>query len=124
VTKGLLIVAAVAAGMKNHAGLDRPATEADLLRGYALGECLAKTAEKTPFADDAQRSAALYLEGGKIGGDAYQEIRNAIPVDLMKPTSYDGKTVAVFRCIEWYESRNLKTLAAKLTSESGGRRRP
>jgi hypothetical protein len=119
VTKGLVLAAVMAAGMKNHAGLDRPATEADLLRAYALGECLAKTAEKTPFAEDAQRSADLYLQGGRIGGAAYGEIRKTVPMDLLKLTSYEGKTVAVFRCIEWYESPKLKALAQKLASTAG-----
>jgi hypothetical protein len=119
VTKGLVLAAVMAAGMKNHVGLDRPATEADLLRAYALGQCLAKTAEKTPFAEDAQRSADVYLQGGKVGGDAYGEIRKTLPIDLLKPTSYEGKTVAVFRCIEWYESPQLKALARRLASVSG-----
>jgi hypothetical protein len=116
VTKGLLLAALMAATVKNHPGLERPATEADLLRAYVLGHCLAKASEKTPFAEDAQRSADLYFQGGKVGGEAYQEIQKAIPSDLLKPSVYDGKSRAVFRCIEFYESPGLKALARKLAS--------
>jgi hypothetical protein len=83
----------------NHPGLDRPASEADLLRAYAFGTCLAQGYEKTPFAEDAERTADLYMQGRKLGGDVYDRMRKAIPSDLAKPTPYEGHSYAIMKCL-------------------------
>ena len=116
-TRGIYLAAMLAAATtKNHQGLKRPATEADLLRAYAFSQCVASASDKTAVAEDALRSADLYFQGGKVAGEAFQEVRKAIPTDLMKPTPYDGKSIAVFKCIEFYESPNLKALVRKLAN--------
>jgi hypothetical protein len=46
--------------------------------------------DRPAFAEDAERTADLYMQGGKVGGDAYDQMRKAIPSDLAKPTPYEG----------------------------------
>ena len=115
-TRLVLLAAVFSATVVNHPGLDRPASETDLLRAFAFGTCLAKGYDKTPFADDAERSADIYLQGGKLGGDSYGQIRKAIPTDLAKPSPYDGHNYAIMKCLEFYESPRLKRLARQVAS--------
>jgi Type VI secretion system (T6SS), amidase immunity protein len=78
--------------------------------------CLAKGYENTSFAEDAERSADIYMQGGKLAGDSYGQIRKAIPSDLTTPSPYDGQNYTVMKCLEFYESPQLKRLARRLAS--------
>lgn len=94
-------------------GLDRRASEADLLRAFAFGSCLGTAYQQTSFGEDAERTADLYMQGGRLGGDAYLQMRKAIPSDLAKPSAYDGHNYAIMKCLEFYESEKLKQLARR-----------
>jgi len=85
-----------------------------LLRAYAFGTCLSKGYDGTSFADDAGRTADIYLQGGNIAGDAYVQMRKAVPSDLAKPAPYDGHNYTIMKCLEFYESPQLKRLARRV----------
>jgi hypothetical protein len=121
VSKAVSLAFLLAAAVGNHPGLDRPASEADLLRAYAWGECIASAYSKTPFGADAERTADVYLQGGHAAGEAYNEIRKAIPHDLDKPSPYDGQNYALMKCLEFYESPALKSLARRLGRQPGNK---
>jgi len=109
-----IVLTALLASVPNHVNLDRPANEADLLRAYALGKCLAKAYDQPPFVDDADWSANMYFQMGKLSkGDPYQDVLKLIPTDLKTPTIYENHVIAVHKCIEFYESPGLKAFAKK-----------
>ncbi|HVZ88586.1 MAG TPA: T6SS amidase immunity protein Tai4 family protein [Polyangia bacterium] len=118
-TKIALFAILLAATVRNHPGLERPASEAELLRAYAWAECIATAYEKTPFGADAERSANVYLEGGHAASEAYSRVRRAIPHDLDKPSPYDGQNYALMKCLEFYESPDLKALSRRLVGQGG-----
>lgn len=114
-TKTLLLLAAIVAMPANHRGLERPASEADLLRAFAFGRCLEKAYEKTPFGEDASRVANGYFEMGKITRDGvYEDLTKlAESVDAAKPTTVGGHNLAIMACLEFYESAKLKQIAQR-----------
>ena len=120
VIKALMLTAALmAAGLKNHANLDRPASESDLLRAFGFATCVAKAYDKTPFADDAERVADGYRQMGKLG-KAYDEVRSVVDlVDAAKPTSVGHSNLALMTCLEWYESAKTKRLIREIASRPG-----
>jgi Type VI secretion system (T6SS), amidase immunity protein len=104
---------------RNHEWLERPASEGDLLRGYALGRCLAKAYDKMPFADDAEAAADAYLQMGSFSkpNGLYEQVSNlagTAGAEATKRSPQANKNLAVFNCIEFYESPKLKALAKKV----------
>ncbi|HET6146619.1 MAG TPA: T6SS amidase immunity protein Tai4 family protein [Polyangia bacterium] len=99
----------------NHANLERPASEADLLRAFAFARCLEKAYEKTPFGEDAQRVANAYVELGNINrAEVYDQISKvAGSLDAAKPTVVGRNNLAIMACLEFYESAKLKQLTRK-----------
>ena len=115
-TKSILaLVALLVAVPANHANLERPASESDLLRAFAFARCLEKSYDKTPFGEDAQRVANAYFELGKINkAEVYDRIAKvAESLDAAKPTVVGGHNFAIMACLEFYESAKLKQLAQK-----------
>ncbi|HVR60774.1 MAG TPA: T6SS amidase immunity protein Tai4 family protein [Polyangia bacterium] len=107
----LLVLLGIVAIPTNH-GLERYVTEGDLVRAFAFGRCLATAYPTEPFVADATWSAGMYREMGK-GLKFYTEAVSMIPKDLETPTVYEHHKIAVFKCLEFYESRELKALAKK-----------
>ena len=119
------LISSIAIAVTNHKGLERPATEGDLLRGYALGRCLENAYKGTPFGADASRAAGAYLEIGSSGAEAYEATSKAAEIAAVppppgavihndeKPGANSGDHLAIFRCLEFYESPKLKQLAKK-----------
>jgi hypothetical protein len=114
-----LVAALLVAVPANHANLERPASESDLLRAFAFARCIEKAYQKTPFGEDAQRVANAYFELGKINkAEAYDRIAKvAESLDASKPTVRGGHSFAIMACLEFYESAKLK----QLTQKSAGR---
>ena len=111
-TKLVLLGALLATVSRNHAGLERPASEADLLRAFGLASCLAEAYKNTPFGHDAERVADLYRQMGKVPIEPYDEIRKvAGALDAAKPAIVDGNNYAIMACLEFYESKELVRLA-------------
>jgi hypothetical protein len=97
----------------NRVGLERPASDADLLRAYGFGRCLEKAYDKTLFGADAQRVANAYFELGKLTKpEVYDQIsRLAESLDAAKPTVVGHHNFAIMACLEFYESAKLKQFA-------------
>jgi len=124
-TKTLLVLAALLAAVPaNHANLERPASEADLLRAFGFARCLEKAYEKTPFGEDAQRVANAYFELGKVSrAEVYDEISKvAESLDAAKPTIHGHHNFAIMTCLEFYESAKLKQLAQKGSAKPAGKK--
>jgi hypothetical protein len=122
VTKVIVLAGVLlgAAALKNHANLERPASEADLLRAYGFAACLSKGYGKTPAGEDAERVADGYRQMGKLGIEAYDEIRKAAEsIDVAKPTAAGQHNFAIMKCLEWYESAKLKQLARREAAKPG-----
>ena len=114
----LALLAAILAIPRNHEWLERPASEADLLRGFALGRCLAKAYEKTSFAVDAEAAADAYLQMGAFSKpeglpEQVSKLAEASGAEANKRPPPTNKNLAVFNCIEFYESPKLKALVKK-----------
>jgi hypothetical protein len=111
-TKAIVLGLLLAAVSRNHVGLERPATEADLLRAFGYASCLAKAYEKTQFGEDSERVADLYRQMGKVSFEPYNAVQKAAEsLDAAKPAISDGKNYAIMACLEFYESAKLKRLA-------------
>lgn len=124
-TKLLLGLTALLVGVPaNHANLERPASEAELLRAYAFARCLEKAYEKTPFGEDAQRVANAYFELGKVNRpEVYDQVSKvAESLDASKPTVVGHHNFAIMACLEFYESAKLKQIARKSTARPADRK--
>ena len=117
-TKALVLTAVLmAAGLKNHANLDRPASEPDLLRAFGFSACLAKAYDKTPVGEDAERVADGYRQMGKVG-TAYDEVRKAAEsLDAAKPTIMGHHNFAIMTCLEWYENAKTKQFVQRVAAK-------
>ncbi len=116
--KALVIIAVLFALPSNRVGLERPATEADLLRAFAFGRCLAKAYDKTPFGDDAERVANGYFQMGRLTDqEPYDRVTAAAEsIDAARPAVQGHANLAIMNCLEFYESPRLKKMAARLVS--------
>lgn len=108
----LLLFLGIMAIPTNH-GLERHVSEGDLLRGFAFGRCLAAAYPTLIVKDDAIWSAGMYREMGKLDIKAYEDAVGLIPKDLEALTVYERHKIAVFKCLEFYESPALKELAKR-----------
>ena len=121
-TKMILALIAVAVAVPaNHRNLERPASEADLLRAFAFSRCLEKAYDKTAFGEDAQRVANAYFELGRISKPAvYEEISKvAESLNAAAPTIVGHHNFAIMACLEFYESPKLKQLARRSVEPAG-----
>jgi hypothetical protein len=100
----------------NHAGLERPASEPDVLRAFAFARCLEKAYEKTPVGEDAQRVANAYFQIGKVTRpEVYDELSKlAESLEAAKPTVEGNHNFAIMTCLEFYEGAKLRRLARQL----------
>jgi hypothetical protein len=123
-TKVAVLAALLATVPSNHVGLERPASEADLLRGFAFARCLEKGYERTPFAEDAGRVADLYFQMGKLAkSEAYDQMTKlAESQDAAKPSVMGHHNFAIMACLEFYESPKLKQFAQKAAARPAGKR--
>jgi hypothetical protein len=123
-TKIVFLATLLAAVPANRMGLERPASEADLLRAYAFGRCLEKAYDKTSFGEDAQCVANAYFQMGKVTRPGvYDEISKlAKSLDAAKPTVVGRHNFAIMACLEFYESARLKQLAQKGNARSTGQK--
>jgi Type VI secretion system (T6SS), amidase immunity protein len=86
-----------------------------LLKNWALSVCLAQVAKDARTAEDAGLTASAYLEYGKLGLEAYDEIRKL--VYQYKSLQYDGSVKGEYntmKCIDLFHSKDLARLTARL----------
>lgn len=111
VVAALLMGAAVS---RNHPGLERPASESDLLRAFGFSSCLARAYAGKPAGEDAERVADLYRQIGKAPIESYDEIRKAVEQEQpSRPAVSDGKNYGIMACLEFYEGARLRRLAVQ-----------
>ena len=119
-TRAAPVLAFLTVMASNHVGLERPAGEADLLRAFAFGACLAEAYDKTPFGADAERVADAYFHMGHISRpEVYDEIRKlAASLDAAKPSVVEGHNLAIMACLEFYEGARLRQIARRAAAPS------
>lgn len=100
----------------------RKVPEADVLRGYAFASCLAEAYKGTPFANDAERVAALYMEVGKTTDKAvYENLQQlARSTEPGNPDQVDGANLGIMSCLEFYEGADLRRTVKQATRARGG----
>jgi hypothetical protein len=84
--------------------------QGDILKNWALSRCLSKVSSGAT-ADDAAKSAAAYLEMGKVGADVYDRL-DALTASYLART-YGGSVNGRYdtmKCIDLYNSRDLDKL--------------
>jgi hypothetical protein len=122
----LIAIPSVALPAKNHAQLDRPASNADVLRAWAFNRCIYDSYEgvNEAMTKDAGRAESFYLDISerdpfKLDALAKEAAKRRTPEQLAKMHHDDGpETVDHWKlmdCLEFYESSKLRA-AAKAAS--------
>lgn len=76
-------------------------SEAQLLRSYALAQCIAKAYPNTSVASDAKAAAGGYLEFGSIDAEAYAESMKLAEKALQDEyRGKKGEPLHVMKCID------------------------
>ncbi len=89
-----------------------------LLKNWTLAICLAQVAQDPKTAEDASVTASAYMEFGKQGIEAYQELRKI--VNKYKNMHYEGSVKSDFntmKCIDLFHSKELDRLSSKLSTQ-------
>ena len=90
-----------------------------LLKNWALSVCLAKVAKTAEAKDDANATAAAYMEFGKQSVEAYEPLREL--ADRYAKRVYGGAARSEFntmKCIDLLHSKELDALTARLAKAS------
>jgi hypothetical protein len=112
------LVAALLAIPANYKGLERPASQGDLLRAFAFARCLGSAYEGTQFGADADWVASTYSDMmTATRNDQYSDatkLAARVAKEGGRPAPYEHKNMAIMWCLEFYESRELKGFAKKV----------
>ena len=90
-----------------------------LLKNWAVSVCLAKVAKTPEAKEDANATAAAYMEFGKQPLEAYEPLREL--ADAYSKRTYGGAVQSEFntmKCIDLMHSKELEALAGKLAKQS------
>lgn len=80
----------------------------------AISHCLARAFPDTPFAADAGRAAAAYVELGESDVDAYNEIGEVVERHMQSPyASKSGGSLHVLQCLDLSRSAELARVLDK-----------
>ncbi|MDQ2147501.1 T6SS amidase immunity protein Tai4 family protein [Alcaligenaceae bacterium C4P045] len=80
----------------------------------AISHCLARAFPETPFAADAGRAAAAYVELGESGVDVYDEIGTVVERHMQSPyASKSGGSLHVLQCLDLSRSAELARVIDK-----------
>lgn len=92
-------------------------SEAQLLKSYAVSQCVARAYPYSPVSEDARATAAGYLEFGNVPIDRYGEAIALAEKALQKTyQSKDGKKLEVMKCIDLMFDPQLEVLSLRLLS--------
>lgn len=87
-----------------------------LLKNWAVTRCLAEAYSDQTSKDDANASAAAYLERGKQPMEAYEKLDElAIRYAKLNYGSVSGSRLNTMKCIDLFNSKELDELAGKLS---------
>lgn len=90
-----------------------------LLKNWTLSRCLAQVYTDTKTKDDANATAAAYLEAGRQSIDSYESLDALIKKYVNK--KYSGSIKSEFntmKCIDLLNSKELDSLSSKLIKRS------
>ena len=112
---------AVAAASQPASGQPMTATysQRDLLKNWAFSACLAAVSNDAGTKADANATAGAYLEFGRQGIEAYNELHKL--VDAYAARRYAGSTGAEYntmKCIDLLHSAELDRLATRLAGSA------
>jgi len=80
----------------------------------AISHCLARAFPDTPFAADAGRAAAAYVELGESDVDAYDDIGEVVERHMQSPyASKSGGSLHVLQCLDLGRSAELARVIDK-----------
>jgi Type VI secretion system (T6SS), amidase immunity protein len=108
---GLVLVLTQSIACAGGSGVAAHATQAAVLKKWALSRCLAKAGGDTPAGDDAAKTAAAYLEMGGAGIEAYEKL-DALAGRYLE-REYSGSVrsnYSTMKCLDLYESDELDRL--------------
>jgi len=91
-------------------------SQRDLLKNWAFSACLAAVSKDAATKADANAAAGAYLEFGRQGIEAYNELHKL--VETYAARRYAGSTGAEYntmKCIDLLHSAELDKLATKLS---------
>lgn len=91
-------------------------SQKDLLKNWTFSVCLAMIAKDDATKADANATASGYMEFGRQGIEAYDELRKL--AEKYASLSYSGSIPSEFntmKCIDLFHSGELDRLVAKLT---------
>ena len=113
----LLSLPAAAATNAPPAGQPMTSTysQRDLLKNWAFSACLAAVSKDAATKADANSTAGAYMEYGRQGVEAYDELRKL--VDAYAARRYAGSTGSEFntmKCIDLMHSSALDRLSTRL----------
>ncbi|MYZ45697.1 T6SS amidase immunity protein Tai4 family protein [Schauerella aestuarii] len=80
----------------------------------AISHCLAQAFPDTPFAADAGRAAAAYVELGESDVEVYDEIGHVVERHMQSPyASKSGRSLHVLQCLDLSRSAELARVIDK-----------
>lgn len=96
-------------------GADAPhRTESQLLKSYAVSQCIARAYPESPVSADAKAAAAGFLEYGSVGPEAYSEIVALADEALGKQyLGKGGEPLHVMKCIDLLFDKRLADVVEK-----------
>lgn len=108
---GLLLTPTTMAAPKKH-----PDSPAQLLKNHALATCIADGLKKGEAAELAAAAAREYFEHGKLPIEAYSEATKLGRLFLEKKyENIYGANLVFIKCIDFYNSPELDSLAIKFS---------
>ena len=109
------IASLLAQPASSNSGQIRHYSQRALLKNWALSRCLAKAYASDEAKDDANKSAAAYLEFGKAPIENYAAIDTLVDAQLAQ--TYDGSVKGPYntlKCIDLYNGPALDKLVRGL----------
>lgn len=96
-------------------------SQKDLLKNWALSACLATVTKDAATKADASATASAYLEFGRQGVEAYDELRKLVAAYAAR--RYAGSIAGEFntmKCIDMLHSTELDKLTTRLAPRKVG----
>ena len=99
-------------------------SEEQMYRSFAVSRCLALATPESDVGRDAVRSAAGYLELGRLPIEAYEAASALAEAQLKVPyNAQDGGSLDVMRCVDLYDSDAMGKLVREHVPRRWRRRR-
>lgn len=118
IAQRILLAAALSIGSGVSAASDVSPKYAQkaLLKNWAMSRCLAEAYSDQSSKDDANASAAAYLESGNQPIEAYEKLGElAVKYAKLNYGSVSGSKLNTMKCIDLFNSKELDALASRLS---------